>query len=85
MDEDDAKYAMTHEEALASTRQAEVVVWVMAAVLLGIGCAIAYWIWPPGIMDVPLASVTVGTFLRMLASGVIALIFLGVAVLLVAF
>jgi hypothetical protein len=53
---------------------------VMAAVFLGIGGAAAYWIWPEGITDLPLASIKFGGLLRAIGSGVIAFIALCLAV-----
>ena len=50
--------------------------WYWAVVLLLIGGALAYLIWPHDITEVPLASVTVGGVLRLIASIAIALVFL---------
>lgn len=44
----------------------------MAAVFLAIGWAAAYWVWPSGIIDLPLLQITLGTLFRVIASGAIA-------------
>lgn len=58
------------------------IAWVIAAVLFGIGLAIAYWVWPDGITDIPLAQITFGGLLRAAASSVITLAGLYMAALL---
>lgn len=40
----------------------------LAAILFGIGLAIAYWLWPDGITNLPLAQITFGTLLWAAAS-----------------
>ena len=75
MSEPDGKYM--------SNESAQRVVWAVASVLLGIGWIVAYWVWPSGITDLPLASITFGELLRAIASGVIALITLGFVTVLV--
>ncbi len=45
----------------------------MAVAILAIGFAAAYWVWPSGITDLTLASITFGAVLRA-GSGVIALV-----------
>lgn len=67
MDEQNGKF-MTNEHAQANVR-------VMAVVFLTIGLAAAYWVWPSGITELTLASITFGALLRAIASGVIALVF----------
>ena len=57
-------------------KRAERFDWLWAMLLLGTGGALAYLIWPHGITDVPLASVTIGAYLRLIASAVVALVFL---------
>ena len=44
-----------------------------ALIFLAIGWAIAYWVWPDGITDLTFAQITLGGFLRVLASAAIAL------------
>ena len=66
MDEPERKF-VSNEEAQATTR-------IVATVLLAIGWAVAYWVWPAGITDLPLAAVKVGALLQAIASGVIALV-----------
>lgn len=68
MSEPDKKF-VSNEEAQATTR-------VIAVIFLGIGLAIAYWVWPTGATDLTLASMTFGTFLRAIGSGAIAIAFL---------
>ena len=41
-------------------------------VILVVGLSIAYWVWPTGTVELPLASLTIGTVLRMLASAAFA-------------
>ena len=74
MEEPAPKYT-TNEQAQATTR-------FVALIFLAIGWSIAYWVWPNGIMDVPIGGITVGTLLQAIASGVIALFALFLAVLL---
>jgi len=59
----------TNEEAQRTTR-------IVAVIYFAIGLVIAYFVWPSGVTEVPLSSVTVGGWLRMLASGAITLAFL---------
>ena len=66
MSESNGKF-ISNEEAQASTR-------VTAAILLAIGLAAAYWVWPSGITDTPLGAMTFGALLRAIASGAIALV-----------
>ena len=49
---------------------------MFAVFVLAIGWVVAYWIWPKGITDLPLAAITLGALLRALAAGAIALIVL---------
>jgi len=65
-----------------SNESAQAKVRVMAAVLLGIGAAAAYWVWPAGITDLPLAAITFGALLRAGASSVIVLLVLAMVALL---
>ena len=55
---------------------------VTAAVFLGIGWAAAYWVWPAGITDLPLAAIKFGALLRAIASGAIAIVTLGLGAML---
>lgn len=57
----------TNEEAQNSVR-------VVAIAFLVIGLAAAYWIWPTGISDMTLASITFAALLRAIGSAVIALV-----------
>lgn len=42
---------------------------VLATIIsIAIGGAITYWIWPVGITDLPLAQITFGALLRVIAS-----------------
>ena len=65
MDERNGKFT-TNEQAQATTR-------VVAVVFLAIGLLAAYWVWPNGITDLTIASITLGALLRAVGSGVIAL------------
>jgi hypothetical protein len=56
----------TNEEAQRSVR------WIAIA-FLAIGWGLAWWVWPSGVADAPLASITVRDALWMLASGVLGL------------
>jgi hypothetical protein len=62
------------DNKFVSNDSAPLAVWVVAAVLLAIGLAIAYWVWPAGITDLTLANITFGVFLRAAASGAIGLV-----------
>jgi predicted negative regulator of RcsB-dependent stress response len=55
---------VTNEEAQASVR-------LIAAIILAVGLVAGYWVWPTGITDLTLASITFGTLLRAIAAGVI--------------
>lgn len=66
MNEEYGKFT-TNAQAQATTR-------VVALVLLAIGLAAAYWVWPSGITHLTLVSITFGALLRAIASGVIALV-----------
>ena len=74
LDKPDAEF-MSNENVQKRVR-------VMAAVFLAIGWAISYWIWPSGVIDLPLVQITFGAFLRILASGASAFAFLVMAYLL---
>lgn len=73
MDERPVKYT-TAAQAQATTR-------LIAMVFLGIGWAAAYWLWPDGVMDAPLAAMTMRTLLWILASAVAAVATLIMAIL----
>jgi len=64
---------MTNEEAERSNRK-------VALGYLVVGLAIAYWVWPDGITDLPLAQITLGGFLRFFASAAIALVAAAIAI-----
>jgi hypothetical protein len=66
MDERNGKFT-TIEQAQAAVR-------IMAVTFLAIGFPAAYWVWPSGITDLTLASITFGALLRAIGSGVIALV-----------
>lgn len=66
MDEQNGKVT-TNEQAQATVR-------VVAIVLLAIALAAAYWVWPSGITDLTLVSITFGALSRAIASGLIALV-----------
>jgi len=55
-----------------SNESAQTTVRLIALIPLFLGLAAAYWIWPAGIADVPLAAITIGVLFRVIASGVIA-------------
>lgn len=80
MDEQDGKFAMTHEQALRERQKDQAVSHVTAVVILAIGFAAAYWVWPSGIIDLTLASIAFGGLLRAAASGLIGLVSLVFAV-----
>jgi hypothetical protein len=67
-DQDDKGYDRIMAEARATTRG-------LAVVVLAIGLTIAYWVWPDGITERTLASITFGALLRTIASGAIGLVF----------
>ena len=58
---------------MPTNEQAETTSQLIAVVLLVVGWVVAWLIWPTGVMDMPLASVTVLAFLRMLGAGVVVL------------
>ncbi len=66
MDEQDDKFT-TNEQAQATTR-------TVAVVLFVIGLAASYWVWPSGITDLTLTSITFGALLRAIASAAIVLV-----------
>lgn len=66
MDEQDDKFT-TNEQAQGTTR-------AMAVVFFAIGLAASYWVWPNGITDLSLTSITFGALLRAIASGAIVLV-----------
>jgi hypothetical protein len=49
-------------------------------VVLALGLAFAYWIWPTGITNLPLASITLGALLQAVSSVLTALVSLWIAV-----
>ena len=55
MEESNGKF-VSNEKVQAGIRK-------MAVVLFSVGFAIAYWIWPAGITDIPLGQITLGAFL----------------------
>jgi hypothetical protein len=65
VDEPDRKF-VSNEEAQATVRR-------FALIPLAIGFAAAYWVWPAGIADVPLAAVTFGALMHAIGSGLIVL------------
>lgn len=67
---------------LGSNESAHAVSRAIGTVLLAIGWAAAYWVWPTGIMDAPLGSVTVMASLRMLGAGALVVFALYTAVML---
>lgn len=74
MDEQDGRFT--------TNEQAQSTVQVMAVVLFAIGLAAAYWVWPSGITDLTLSTITFGALLRAIASGVIVLASCAIAVML---
>lgn len=66
---------VSNESAQASVR-------VMAVILFCIGLAIAYWVWPAGITNIPLVQITFGALLWAAASAAITLATLIMAALL---
>lgn len=46
----------------------------VAVMLIAVGGGIAFWMWPDGAMDTPMAALTVGTILRIIGAGVAVLI-----------
>lgn len=69
-------------EVIAEDRAAQLTTRTIAAIFFGIGLAVAWWVWPAGAIDLPLSQITLGAFVRVLVSGVIALTFLWMAILL---
>lgn len=65
MDEQDDKFT-TNEQAQATTR-------AVAVVFFAFGLAAAYLVWPSGITDLTLTSITFGALLRSIASGTLVL------------
>jgi hypothetical protein len=59
-------------DEFVSNEKAQRTVWITATLLLVIGLAIAYLVWPSGITDFALAEIRFGGLLRAVASGVIA-------------
>ena len=52
---------LPHEQALADLR------WIASGFLV-VGWWIAYWLWPAGILDLPLAEIGLSAALRVIAS-----------------
>ena len=71
MDEPKKDY-VTNEEAQRTTR-------VVGFVILAIGAIAAYFIWPSGIGDVPVASLTLGMLAKAAGSVAVLLVALGIA------
>jgi hypothetical protein len=72
------KYPLTEEQVQAEIKKTRLTGYVFAGFELAVGFGIAYWLWPTGIADVPLSSITLGALLRALGAiivGLIALIF----------
>lgn len=67
MGEDD-QGGMTYAEALADRRRLQSGMRTSGAILFAIGLAVAYWVWPTGITDLPIASVPFGSFLRVIGA-----------------
>lgn len=63
------------ERKFATNEEAQTVTRVIAVIFLGIGLAIAYWVWPTGATDLTLASMTFGTLLQAIGSAGIAFVF----------
>jgi len=74
MDEAEREY-IANEQAQATARR-----W--AVVLLVVGWAMVYWVWPAEITALPLAAIKFGALLQTLLSGVTALVTLILAVML---
>jgi len=60
----------TNERAQATVRR-------VGLVFLAVALAFAYLVWPPGVIELPLSQITLGGFLRMLAS--VGLVLAGIA------
>ena len=59
---DQTERFVSNEDAQRTTRR-------IGFVLLSIAWAIAYWVWPAGVIDLPMSEFTLGGFLRVIASG----------------
>jgi hypothetical protein len=71
MDEPKKDY-VTNEQAQRTTT-------IVGFVILAIGAIAAYFIWPSGIGDVPLASLTLGMLAKAAGSVVVLLVPIGIA------
>lgn len=62
------KYPLTNEQAQAEIRATRITGYVYAVFVMAIGFGIAYALWPDGVTDTPLSSITFGALLRALGS-----------------
>ena len=62
-----------------TNKQAKRTTTIVGFVILAIGAIAAYFIWPSGIGDVPLASLTLGMLAKAAGSVAVLLIALGIA------
>lgn len=70
------------EPKVANNADAQATSLFAIVVLLCIGLAIAFWIWPTGVTDLSLAAATIGELLRAIASVVITIVSFALVVLL---
>ena len=82
MDDDNRPDIYTDEEVRAQIRSARNTAWAVGAIVFAIGLAVAYWIWPSGIADIPLGSIAFGSLLRAIGAGVVAVAFFVLALML---
>ncbi len=81
MDENGPKVS-TDEQVQANIRSEHATVRTVGAIVFSIGLAVAYWIWPSGITDLPLASISFGSLLRAMGAAVVAVAFLVIGLML---
>lgn len=75
MDDDDRPNIYTDEEVRAQIKSQRATALTVGAIVMAIGLAVAYLIWPSGITDLPLGSIAFGSLLRAIGAGVVAVAF----------
>jgi len=81
MDEDYDEDNEKLQERIRLAQQANINAMIAGFVILAIGLAIAYFVWPSGMLDRTLSSITVGELLRAIAAGAVIVFFFMMAML----
>lgn len=81
MDEDGPN-VLTDAQVQSEIKSTRATVRAVGTIVLAIGLASAYLIWPNGVTDLPLGSISFGAFLRAIGAGVVAVVFCVVALML---